>query len=209
MKIVVEYPLPAQVWGDGDPEGVRQRAAENMKTAAKACRQFLDAKPTDLDFPAVVNGFTGSSIWHASYAFSPTGQDYLQKGHDDFGRRFLPIMEAFESSNVNLALDRCGGQRTTRLRTRTVPAPAIGASQICAAWRPRRRARDRGPAAEPAGALYCGTGTPGKDRRQQVLRSPSALSAGGHLWKPPRGSFAAAEHGPLDGAGRRLAATHL
>ena len=37
--------LPPQVWGDGDPEGVRQRAAENMKTAAKACRQFLDTKP--------------------------------------------------------------------------------------------------------------------------------------------------------------------
>ena len=43
----------------------------------------------------------------------------------------------------------------------------------------------------------------------KYLRSPSALSAGGHLWKPPRGSSAAAEHGALDGAGRRLAATHL
>ena len=38
-----------------------------------------------------------------------------------------------------LALDRCGGQRTTRLRTRTVPAPAIGAPQIRAAWGPGSR----------------------------------------------------------------------
>jgi sugar phosphate isomerase/epimerase len=98
--------LPAEVWGDGDPEGIRRRAAENMKTAAKACRRFLDAKPNkDLDFPAVVTGFTGSSIWHACYAFPPTSQDYLQRGYDDFGRRFLPILEAFESSNVNFALE--------------------------------------------------------------------------------------------------------
>jgi len=27
--------------------------------------------------PAVVNGFTGSSIWHALYAFPPTDQDFL------------------------------------------------------------------------------------------------------------------------------------
>src|ERR1700709_230284 len=37
--------LPEDVWGDGEPEGVRQRAAENLKLAAKACRNFLDAKP--------------------------------------------------------------------------------------------------------------------------------------------------------------------
>ena len=90
--------VPAQVWGDGDPEGVRQRAAENMKTAAKACRQFLDTKPNkDLDFPAVVNGFTGSSIWHACYAFPPTGQDYLQKGYDDFAGAFCPFWKPLKA----------------------------------------------------------------------------------------------------------------
>ena len=28
--------LPDRIWGDGDPEGVRQRAAEEMKTTARA-----------------------------------------------------------------------------------------------------------------------------------------------------------------------------
>ena len=99
--------LPAAVWGDGDPEGVRQRAAENLKLAARACRNFLDAKPAaeGTKFAAVVNGFTGSSIWHACYAFPPTSQEYLQKGFDDFGRRFLPILEAFDEANVNFALE--------------------------------------------------------------------------------------------------------
>ncbi len=99
--------LPAAVWGDGDPEGVRQRAAENLKLTARACRNFLDAKPTaeEAKFPAVVNGFTGSSIWHACYAFPPTSHEYLQRGYDDFGRRFSPILEAFDEANVNFALE--------------------------------------------------------------------------------------------------------
>ena len=29
-----------RVWGDGDPEGVRQRAAEEMKTTARAAAAF-------------------------------------------------------------------------------------------------------------------------------------------------------------------------
>ena len=57
--------LSPEIWGDGEPEGVRQRAAQGMITAAKAARAFFDAKPGrggKDDFPAVVNGFTGSSI---------------------------------------------------------------------------------------------------------------------------------------------------
>ena len=98
--------LPPEVWGNGDPEGVRQRAAEQLKLTARACRNFLDAKPhRDLAFPAVVNAFSGSSIWNACYAFPPTSQAYLQKGFDDFARRFLPILEVFEEMNVNFALE--------------------------------------------------------------------------------------------------------
>src|SRR5476651_158347 len=32
--------LPPEVWGDGEPEGVRQRAARKMIDTAKACRAF-------------------------------------------------------------------------------------------------------------------------------------------------------------------------
>ena len=100
--------LPELLWGDGDAEGVRQRAAENMKLAAIACRRFINAKPGRVDkddFPAVVNGFTGSSIWHSIYAFPPTDQAYWQKGFDDFGKRFVPILDVFEENNVNFALE--------------------------------------------------------------------------------------------------------
>jgi sugar phosphate isomerase/epimerase len=97
--------LPPEVWGDGDPEGVRQRAAQRMIDTAKATRLFIDAAPEPSGFPAVVNGFTGSSIWHSLYAFPPTDQKYWQRGFDDFGKRFTPILAAFEKENVNFALE--------------------------------------------------------------------------------------------------------
>lgn len=100
--------LPPDVWGDGKPEGVRKRAARKLVLTAKACRKFFDAKPgrgKKDEFPAVVNGFTGSSIWHALYAFPPTDQAYLEKGYEDFARRFVPILDAFDQVNVSFALE--------------------------------------------------------------------------------------------------------
>jgi len=98
--------LSPAVWGDGDPEGVRQRAAAQMSKAARAARRFLDAKPGGKKgAPAVVNGFTGSSIWHSIYAFPPTSQAYWDAGFADFGRRFGPILAEFDRLNVNFALE--------------------------------------------------------------------------------------------------------
>jgi sugar phosphate isomerase/epimerase len=97
--------LPKSVWGDGDPEGVRKRAARAMIDTAKACRKFIDAAPGDTGYPAVVNGFTGSSIWHSLYGFPPTDQKYWQKGFDDFARRWKPILDAFDEVDVNFALE--------------------------------------------------------------------------------------------------------
>jgi sugar phosphate isomerase/epimerase len=100
--------LPADVWGDGSAEGVRQRAADKMILTAKAARAFFNAKPGRKgqdEFPAVVNGFTGSSIWHSIYAFPPTSQAYYEKGFQDFAQRFLPILDAFEKADVNFALE--------------------------------------------------------------------------------------------------------
>ena len=95
--------LPPDVWGEGDPEKVRRRAAKKLAKAAKACRNFINEKPGRKkkdDFPAVVNGFTGSSIWHSIYAFPPTDQAYWDKGFADFLKRFGPILEEFDKHNV-------------------------------------------------------------------------------------------------------------
>lgn len=100
--------LPPDVWGDGIPEGVRKRAAKKLMTTAKAARAFFgsNAGPgRDTASPAIVNGFTGSSIWHSIYAFPPTSQEFWERGFADFGKRFGPILEAFERYNVNFALE--------------------------------------------------------------------------------------------------------
>jgi sugar phosphate isomerase/epimerase len=101
--------LPPEIWGDGEPEGVRRRAARRMITTARAARAFFDARPGAAArkdaTPAVVNGFTGSSIWHSLYAFPPTTQAYWDAGYADFARRWLPILDAFEKADVNFALE--------------------------------------------------------------------------------------------------------
>ena len=98
--------LPADVWGDGQPEAVRRRAAEKMKATARAARVFFNARHGgNTAWPAVVNGFTGSSIWHAHYPFPPTSQEFLNKGFADFASRWMPILDAFENENVNFALE--------------------------------------------------------------------------------------------------------
>lgn len=88
--------LPAHVWGDGEPEGVRQRAAAELADTARAAKLF--GVPT-------VTGFTGSSIWHALYAFPPTPQSFWDQGFADFARRFVPILDTFEQHDVNFALE--------------------------------------------------------------------------------------------------------
>ena len=88
--------LSPQVWGDGDAEGVRQRAAREMQDTARAAA-MLGVK--------VVTGFTGSSIWHSLYAFPPTSQEYWDKGFADFANRWKPILDVFDESGVNFALE--------------------------------------------------------------------------------------------------------
>lgn len=99
--------LPADVWGNGDPEGVRKRAAKKMITTGQAARAFFDARPGKAvaKAPATVNGFTGSSIWHSIYAFPPTSAEYWERGFQDFAKRFGPILDAYDKLNVNFALE--------------------------------------------------------------------------------------------------------
>ena len=88
--------LPDYVYGDGDPEGVRQRAADEMiKTAEAAKRMGID----------IVNGFTGSSIWHLCYSFPPVLPGQLDAGYEDFAKRFTPILDAFQELGVKFALE--------------------------------------------------------------------------------------------------------
>ena len=84
------------MWGDGDPEGVRQRASAELVETAKAAKRF------GVD---IVNGFTGSSIWHLLYSFPPVSPNTIAEGYADFGRRFTPILDEFHKLGVRFALE--------------------------------------------------------------------------------------------------------
>jgi sugar phosphate isomerase/epimerase len=88
--------LPPRVWGDGEPEGVRGRAAEELAQTARAAQRLG---------VGVVNGFTGSSIWHLLYSFPPVGEETIAEGFADFGRRFRPILDAFDEAGVRFGLE--------------------------------------------------------------------------------------------------------
>jgi sugar phosphate isomerase/epimerase len=88
--------LPPDVWGDGEPEGVRQRAAELMKDTARAAARFG---------VTVVTGFTGSPIWHMLYSFPPNDWAEIDRGYEQFAERFSPIIDVFEAEGVRFALE--------------------------------------------------------------------------------------------------------
>lgn len=88
--------VPPHVWGDGDPEGVRQRAAQEMIDTAKAASR--------LGIQTVV-GFTGSKIWHTLAGFPPVPPEMIEDGYADFAARWSPIIDAYEAQGVRFALE--------------------------------------------------------------------------------------------------------
>ena len=86
--------LPDRIWGDGEPEGVRQRAAEEIKDTARAAARFgVDT----------VVGFTGSSIWHTVAMFPPVPPEMIERGFADFAERWNPILDVFDEVGVRFA----------------------------------------------------------------------------------------------------------
>ena len=88
--------LPPYVWGDGKPDGVNHRAAEEMKNTARAAQKLG---------VSVVNGFTGSSIWHLLYSFPPAPPKMIDDGFDLFAERWNPILDVFAECGVKFALE--------------------------------------------------------------------------------------------------------
>lgn len=80
----------------GNPEAKREWAIEQMKLSAKAAAN-LGVK--------VVNGFTGSSIWHYLYSFPPVSGKMIDEGFEYFAKLWNPILDVFRDSGVKFALE--------------------------------------------------------------------------------------------------------
>ncbi len=88
--------LPSRIWGDGKPEGVHQRAAEEVKNTACAAAKFG---------VKIVNGFTGSKIWKTVALFPPVPPQMIDAGYKDFADRWNPILDEFDKYGVKFALE--------------------------------------------------------------------------------------------------------
>lgn len=83
-----------RVWGDGSPEGVRQRAADERKLTARLAQKMgVDT----------VVGFTGSSIWPYAAMFPPVAAEVIEAGYADFADRWNPILDVFDEHGVRFA----------------------------------------------------------------------------------------------------------
>ena len=88
--------VPPHVWGDGNPAGVNARAIEELKDTARAAQKLG---------VGVVNGFTGSSIWHLIYSFPPVSPKMIDDGFKLLAERFNPILDVFAECGVKFALE--------------------------------------------------------------------------------------------------------
>ena len=80
----------------GNAEKKRDWAVKAMKATAKAAKN-MGVK--------VVNGFTGSSIWHMLYSFPPVSDEMIEDGFKYFAQMWNPILDVFDECGVKFALE--------------------------------------------------------------------------------------------------------
>jgi len=85
------------------PPKCKGKAGEKRKWAVRA---MIDTARTASNMGvSVVNGFTGSSIWHLLYSFPPVSEEMVEKGFADFAKLWNPIFDEFDKRGVKFALE--------------------------------------------------------------------------------------------------------
>jgi sugar phosphate isomerase/epimerase len=79
-----------------EPKAARDWAIKTMKQTAKAAANMG---------LGVVNGFTGSPIWHLLYSFPPCLPGQLEDGYKTFAKLWTPILDEFHKHGVRFALE--------------------------------------------------------------------------------------------------------
>jgi len=86
--------VPAECRGDSEKK--RAWAIQELKDTARAAKKLG---------VSVVNGFTGSSIWHLFYSFPPVPDAMIEEGFRLFAERWNPILDVFDECGVKFALE--------------------------------------------------------------------------------------------------------
>lgn len=93
--------LPDYVWGDGDPEGVNERATAEMLATVQAAQKMGIT---------TISGFTGSPIWNGVLGYPPCYPNEVEEGLREFAERWRPILDACGDAGIRYALEIHPGQ---------------------------------------------------------------------------------------------------
>ena len=80
----------------GKAEAKREWAVEMQKKAARAAKKLG---------VGVVNGFTGSPIWHLIYSFPPVPGKMIEDGFKKLAKVWNPILDVYKKEGVKFALE--------------------------------------------------------------------------------------------------------
>jgi sugar phosphate isomerase/epimerase len=108
--------VPDYVWGDGDPVGVQQRAAEEVMATARAA-QKLGA--------SVLSGFTGSPIWSYVAGYPGPSAALVDDALRDFARKWNPILDVCQECGLKYACEVHPGQLAFDLYTAEMVLDAL------------------------------------------------------------------------------------
>jgi len=109
--------LPDYVWGDGSPEGVQERAAEEMTATIRAAQKLG---------VGVVSGFTGSALWPSVCGYPAATATEVEEGLRDFARRWEPILDVCRECAIKFAFEVHPGQIAFDLHSAAMALEAIG-----------------------------------------------------------------------------------
>jgi sugar phosphate isomerase/epimerase len=93
--------LPDYVWGDGNPAGVQERAAEEMTATFRLAERLGTT---------VVSGFTGSAVWSYVAGYPAPRPEILADAFKQFARQWNPILDVARDCGLRFAAEVHPGQ---------------------------------------------------------------------------------------------------
>jgi sugar phosphate isomerase/epimerase len=109
--------IPDYVWGDGDPQGARQRAIEEM---------IATFRVADKLGASVVSGFTGSNLWSYVLGYPGPTAETVAAGFREFAHLWNPILDVAGECGVRFAFEVHPGQMAFDYHSAEMALDALG-----------------------------------------------------------------------------------
>ena len=109
--------LPDYVWGDGKPDGVRERASAELAATFKLAEKLG---------VGVVTGFTGSRVWHYTSGYPAPKPGIIARALKQFADEWHPLLDTAAECGVRFACEVHPGQLAFDLYSTEAVLDALG-----------------------------------------------------------------------------------